>query len=162
MNQADIDALVAALERVRELATLVGLESKAAAQYFHNDALDPRTGYLAALEAVKALAEEVAALKRRAAEQTERIMRMRGENCTPEVHTENVALRRQAAALAGRERRLRDGLQEARDWLEELRVTWERGVFHEHDGKGGMRSNRNAELEVKLRALLAEAQGETA
>lgn len=35
--------------------------------------------------------------------------------------------------------------------LEELRYAWERGCISEHDGKGGTRSNRNAELLHNLR-----------
>ena|SRR3990167_2520262 len=47
-----------------------------------------------------------------------------------------------------------DMLREMREHLEELRGAWERGVLSENDGSGGRRSNRNAELEVKVRQLL--------
>lgn len=38
--------------------------------------------------------------------------------------------------------------------VQELRDAWERGVISEHDGLGGTRSNRNVDVEVRLRSLL--------
>lgn len=46
-------------------------------------------------------------------------------------------------------------LRECEEHMQELRDAWERGVFDEHDGRGGTRSNRNVEVLVKLQALLA-------
>lgn len=39
--------------------------------------------------------------------------------------------------------------------LDELEEAWRRGALSEHDGKGGTRSNRNAELARTLRDALA-------
>lgn len=44
--------------------------------------------------------------------------------------------------------------------LDELRTAWSTGAIHETDGKGGTRSNRNADCEVILRKYLAEAASE--
>lgn len=41
--------------------------------------------------------------------------------------------------------------------LEELEDAWLRGAIHEHDCKGGMRSNRNVELARRLRKILPAA-----
>lgn len=41
----------------------------------------------------------------------------------------------------------------------ELREAWRRGAISEHDSLGGTRSNRNVEVEVALRAALAEWKG---
>ena len=38
--------------------------------------------------------------------------------------------------------------------LQELRDAWERGALSSRDGKNGLRSNRNADVEVALRAAL--------
>lgn len=45
-------------------------------------------------------------------------------------------------------------LQVCHAHLAELRQAWGRGAIDENDGKGGTRSNRNAELEVKVRTIL--------
>lgn len=46
--------------------------------------------------------------------------------------------------------------QEVDIHLAELEDAWSRGALSEHDGKGGTRSNRNADLRRRLtRALLA-------
>lgn len=43
---------------------------------------------------------------------------------------------------------------------EELRDAWERGALDEHDGKGGLRANRNFSVVLALRAALSSpAQG---
>ena len=42
----------------------------------------------------------------------------------------------------------------ARDHVAELAEAWERGALSERDGKGGERSNRNADLLRRLRAAL--------
>lgn len=42
----------------------------------------------------------------------------------------------------------------ALEHLDELRDAWSRGVISEHDGLGGRRSNRNAEVESNLRRAL--------
>ena len=52
-------------------------------------------------------------------------------------------------------RALREALGTAHAHVLELREAWERGVIEEHDGHGGRRSNRNVDVEVALRALLA-------
>ncbi len=40
-------------------------------------------------------------------------------------------------------------------WLTQLADAWSRGVFTEHDGKGGLRSNTNQELAKCLEAVIA-------
>jgi len=40
--------------------------------------------------------------------------------------------------------------------LEELEEAWRRGALSEHDGHGGTRSNRNADLVRELGKALAE------
>lgn len=52
-------------------------------------------------------------------------------------------------------RDLVDAAHDALDHLDELRDAWERGAIHETDGKGGTRSNRNVEVQTKLRLSLA-------
>lgn len=47
----------------------------------------------------------------------------------------------------------------ARKHIEELREAWERGCLSEHDGKGGTRSNRNADVDRQLRTAIAAAEG---
>lgn len=34
--------------------------------------------------------------------------------------------------------------------VQELREAWRTGAISEHDGKGGLRSNRNVDVEVRL------------
>jgi len=51
--------------------------------------------------------------------------------------------------------RLRGAILQALEHVCELRSAWKRGCLSETDGKGGTRSNRNVEVEVKLRAALA-------
>ncbi len=41
----------------------------------------------------------------------------------------------------------------------ELREAWRTGALGDHDGGGGIRSNRNAEVEQKLRAAIESAEG---
>ena len=38
--------------------------------------------------------------------------------------------------------------------VQELREAWRTGAISEHDGKGGLRSNRNVDVEVKLTKAL--------
>lgn len=38
--------------------------------------------------------------------------------------------------------------------VQELREAWRTGAISEHDGKGGSRSNRNVDVEVKLTKAL--------
>ena len=45
-------------------------------------------------------------------------------------------------------------LRDAHAHIEELRGAWERGAISEHDGKGGLRSNRNADVERQLRTAI--------
>lgn len=49
---------------------------------------------------------------------------------------------------------LRAVLRAAWEHVNELREAWRTGALSEHDGQGGTRSNRNAEVEVALRKLL--------
>lgn len=44
----------------------------------------------------------------------------------------------------------------ALDHLAELRRAWESGAIQERDGRGGERSNRNAEIESQLRRALGQ------
>lgn len=53
-------------------------------------------------------------------------------------------------------KRLRELATTAQSHLEELRDAWERGVIHEHDSKGGTRSNRNADVLSEIRAALRD------
>lgn len=48
-------------------------------------------------------------------------------------------------------------LREASAHLDELEGAWRRGVISEHDGKGGIRSNRNESVARQLRAALLTA-----
>jgi hypothetical protein len=41
---------------------------------------------------------------------------------------------------------------------EELREAWQRGVLDERDGLGGRRSNRNVDVNVKLRQALEKLE----
>lgn len=45
--------------------------------------------------------------------------------------------------------------------LDELIEAWQRGCISEHDGLGGVRSNRNLAVAINLRAALAPFQPET-
>lgn len=51
--------------------------------------------------------------------------------------------------------RERDLITSAAEHLTELEDAWLRGAISEHDGHGGTRSNRNAEMLRKLRAYLS-------
>ncbi len=42
--------------------------------------------------------------------------------------------------------------------LNELREAWRTGALDERDDKGGMRSNRNADVEVSLRELISDSR----
>ncbi len=46
-------------------------------------------------------------------------------------------------------------LSEALTHVEELEDAWSRGCISEHDGLGGIRSNRNVTVRVSIRAALA-------
>ena len=50
-------------------------------------------------------------------------------------------------------------LRSAHAHVQELRDAWERGAIREYDGLGGTRSNRNVDVEVALRFLLAKLDG---
>lgn len=43
--------------------------------------------------------------------------------------------------------------------VQELREAWRSGALSERDGRGGMRSNRNFEVEVALRKALGDDGG---
>lgn len=62
----------------------------------------------------------------------------------------------QLEAAQERQARLRAALSRLVAHMEELAEAWQRGIIHENDGKGGIRSNRNHELAVAARALLEE------
>lgn len=47
-----------------------------------------------------------------------------------------------------------EAAREAWAHLDELRSAWMSGAISDHDGKGGQRSNRNVDVEVKLRYAL--------
>lgn len=64
------------------------------------------------------------------------------------------------AALEAENARLRDAAVQAYEHVSELREAWERGVMREGDGSGGLRSNRNMDVYVSLRAALAPAATE--
>ena len=51
-----------------------------------------------------------------------------------------------------------EALEFAHSHVDELCDAWERGAISEHDGKGGLRSNRNTAVEMKIRAALAKAK----
>ena len=50
-------------------------------------------------------------------------------------------------------------LQAAYEHVTELSLAWQSGALSEHDGKGGWRSNRNADVYQALRAALEPAAG---
>jgi chromosome segregation ATPase len=75
--------------------------------------------------------------------------------------TEMAAQQRDAAQA--RADALQAALEPIEAHLAELADAWERGALSEHDGKGGLRSNRNHDLWFSLRKLLAtghEQEGE--
>ena len=45
--------------------------------------------------------------------------------------------------------------------VQELREAWQTGAISERDGRGGTRSNRNADIDTKLRKAIAKAKGTT-
>lgn len=51
-------------------------------------------------------------------------------------------------------RDLVDAANDALQHVEELREAWRTGALDERDGQGGTRSNRNVDVEVKLRRTL--------
>ena len=57
-------------------------------------------------------------------------------------------------ALIAERDRLMLAAKEALSHVEELREAWRTGAIREHDGKGGLRSNRNVDVEVKLRKAI--------
>ena len=63
-------------------------------------------------------------------------------------------VRRNPLPEEGEKDQLRETLERVLGHLGELRDAWTNGVISEHDGHGWMRSSRNAELEVEVRALL--------
>lgn len=54
--------------------------------------------------------------------------------------------------------RLRDALRGTKEHFAEIADAWERGALSSHDGKTGVRSNRNHDLLVKIAALLREME----
>jgi len=59
--------------------------------------------------------------------------------------------------ITARDKRIAEleaALRFAHAHIDELCDAWERGVISEHDGRGGLRSNRNAAVEMKIRAAL--------
>lgn len=54
---------------------------------------------------------------------------------------------------------LLDACRMASAHVRELRDAWERGAINEIDGKGGERSNRNADVDVRLRAVIEKHNG---
>lgn len=50
--------------------------------------------------------------------------------------------------------RLRKACKKALYHVRELREAWMTGALSEHDGKGGLRSNRNVDVESQLSAAL--------
>ncbi len=86
-------------------------------------------------------------------------------NAKPPPGQRSIAHRAGVIAVARRAIKTIDGLQarvtvlegvlrDAHAHIEELRGAWERGTISEHDGKGGLRSNRNADVERQLRTVL--------
>jgi hypothetical protein len=69
-------------------------------------------------------------------------------------HCGQCGLIEDASELDKRVAALEAGCRAAYEHTSELRDAWMRGVLDEHDGKGGARSNRNVDVNVKLRALL--------
>lgn len=62
----------------------------------------------------------------------------------------------------GQLREQRDALlvaaHSAESHIAELREAWERGCISEHDGKGGTRSNRNADVLAEIDAAIRKAE----
>jgi hypothetical protein len=67
-----------------------------------------------------------------------------------------VDLARQVAELKRDKAELVSAIRKAHEHVAELRDAWQRGAIDECDSKGGTRSNRNADVEVLLRAALAK------
>ncbi len=61
-----------------------------------------------------------------------------------------------ALVLESRKRDVVSVLSLAYDHISELADAWQRGCIREHDGKGGTRQNRNADLLVAIRKSLAQ------
>ena len=62
------------------------------------------------------------------------------------------------AALKAENAELRTAAGYALEHVSELEDAWMRGCITEHDGKGGMRSNRNVDVRIALRAALDAAK----
>lgn len=69
-------------------------------------------------------------------------------------------MQKEMEKLQERLRVLSEAAQFAWQHLDELREAWRTGAIRETDGKGGTRSNRNVEAEVKLRSALAGGSSE--
>lgn len=63
---------------------------------------------------------------------------------------------KEVAALCAAWRALAQACQDAIEHTEEFEDAWRRGAIEECDGKGGTRSNRNADVNRKLRKALKE------
>ncbi len=77
------------------------------------------------------------------------------ENLTPESQTAYLE-QAQAALDACHAEEMIEALKASHAHVQELRGAWQRGAISEHDGQGGTRSNRNVDVEVQLRGLLAK------
>jgi hypothetical protein len=53
---------------------------------------------------------------------------------------------------------LLEACRAAKEHVAELREAWQRGCISEHDGKGGTRSNRNADLDLMLSRAISSAE----
>lgn len=80
------------------------------------------------------------------------------ENCRQQIlWFEIKRLRAENARYREAQDRLLLASRNAWEWLDELRTAWMEGVFSEHDGKGGYRSNKNVDIEVALREAIDAA-----
>lgn len=99
-----------------------------------------------------ALHKHARTLEKESALLTERLSLSQQERHTLEV---------ECRELRAQNDKLRRALQHAHEHVSELREAWQRGCISEHDGHGGMRSNRNVEVETEARVCLAAIkQGE--
>lgn len=67
------------------------------------------------------------------------------------------ALAREQSRLTGQ---LVEAVKDVLKHLEELCDAWQRGTLSEHDGKGGTRSNRNADCLHQLKDALAAVEAQ--
>ncbi len=89
-------------------------------------------------------------------------------NCDPMLCDDQARMRRDKPLFAfareqdALQRDMLTALEAAYSHVLELREAWARGVLREGDGLGGsgIRSNRNVDVELAIRAILARAKGE--